>query len=96
VVLFGKSAPGHITVCNIYSTSHIDSGYTEMHIMMLVDPADLLPCHMGILQVDFERLGKGSGINGKLWLTKMHSAIAAADSQPQCIGPNADDTEQSS
>jgi hypothetical protein len=31
--------------------------------MMLVDPADLLPCHRSLLQVDFRRLGEGSGID---------------------------------
>jgi hypothetical protein len=41
--------------------------------MMLVDPADLLPRHRSLLQVDFQRLGEGSGIDRKLWLTKMHS-----------------------
>ena len=64
--------------------------------MMLVDPADLLLCHRGLLQVDFEHLDEGSGIDRKLWLTKMHSAIAAANSQPQCVGPDAEDTTQSS
>ena len=50
--------------------------------MMLVDPSDLLPCHRDILRIDFQRLGEGSGIDRKLWLTKMHSAIAAAHSHP--------------
>jgi hypothetical protein len=52
--------------------------------MMLVDVADLLPCHRSLLQVDFQWLGEGSGINRKLWLTKMHSAIAASAAQPRC------------
>jgi hypothetical protein len=52
--------------------------------MMLVDPADLLPCHRSLLQVDFRRLGEGSGIDRKLWLTKMHSAIATSTAQTRC------------
>jgi hypothetical protein len=64
--------------------------------MMLVDPADLLPCHRGLLQVDFKWLGEGSSVDRKLWLTKMHSAIAAADSRPKCVGPDDDDTALSS
>ena len=64
--------------------------------MMLVDPADLLPCHRGLHQVDFKQLGEGSSVDRKLWLTKMHSAIAAADSRPKCVGPDDDDTALSS
>jgi hypothetical protein len=64
--------------------------------MMLVDPADLLPCHRTLLQVDFERLGEGSAVDRKLWLTKMHSAIAAAAAPSQCVGPDDDDTASSS
>lgn len=48
--------------------------------MMLVDPADLLPCHRELLRVDFEHLGEGSGIDRKLWLAKMYSAISAVNS----------------
>ena len=59
--------------------------------MMLVDPADLLPCHRSLLQVDFQRLGEGSGIDCKLWLTKMHSAIAASNAQTR--GVSIDDDE---
>ena len=49
--------------------------------MMLVDPADLLHCHRSLLQVDFRMLGEGSDMDRKLWLTKMHSAIAASTAQ---------------
>jgi hypothetical protein len=59
--------------------------------MMLVDPADLLPCCRSLLQVDFRRLGEGSGINRKLWLTKMHSAIAASAAQPRGVSIDDDD-----
>jgi hypothetical protein len=64
--------------------------------MMLVDPANLLPCHRGLLQVDFERLGEGSAVDRKLWLTKMHSAIAAAAAPPQCVDPDDDGSAPSS
>jgi hypothetical protein len=50
--------------------------------MMLIDPADLLPCHHSLLQIDFQKLDEGSGIDRKLWLTKMHSAIAASQAPP--------------
>jgi hypothetical protein len=62
--------------------------------MMLVDPADLLPCHRSLLQVDFQRLGKGSGIDRKLWLTKMHSAIAASNAQPRGVSIDDDEDER--
>jgi hypothetical protein len=53
--------------------------------MMLVDPANLLPRHRSLLQVDFQRLSEGNGIDRKLWLTKMHSAIAASNAQPHGV-----------
>jgi hypothetical protein len=62
--------------------------------MMLVDPADLLPCHRSLLRIDFEQLGEGSSIDRKLWLTKMHSAIAASQAPPTLI--SADEDSESS
>jgi hypothetical protein len=61
--------------------------------MMLVDPADLLPCHRSLLRVDFQQLGQGSSIDRKLWLTKMHSAILAAQAPPTPL--QADDDSES-
>lgn len=51
---------------------------------------------MGAVKQDFERLGESSSVDRKLWLTKMHSAIMAANLQPQCVGPDDDDGAQSS
>jgi hypothetical protein len=39
---------------------------------------------------------EGSAVDRKLWLTKMHSAIAAAAAPPQCVGPDDNDTAPSS
>jgi hypothetical protein len=77
----------------------LDGMTTEEHLevidlvkdMMLVDPADLLPCHRSLLRVDFEQLGQGSSIDRKLWLTKMHSAIAASQAPPTLIQTDDDD-----
>jgi hypothetical protein len=60
--------------------------------MMLVDPSDLLPCHRSLLRIDFRKLGKGSGIDRKLWLTKMHSAITASQAPPVLAQADDDDT----
>jgi hypothetical protein len=59
--------------------------------MMLIDPADLLPFHCSLLQIDFEKLGEGSGIDHKLWLTTMHSAIATSQAPPVLAQVDDDD-----
>ena len=45
--------------------------------MMLVHPADRLPCPRRLLQQDFQHLGEGSTVNRLQWLEQMECALSA-------------------
>ena len=40
----------------------------EVRAMMLVNSADLLPCHRRLLEQNFQHLGEGSTVNRLQWL----------------------------
>ena len=48
---------------------------------MLIDPADLLPCHRHLLQQDYLRLDEGPSVDRQYWLAQMNSAVSAATTQ---------------
>jgi len=46
---------------------------------MYTDPAELLPTHQHLLEVDFAQMGEGSTSDRMYWAASMESALRAAD-----------------
>ena len=53
----------------------------EVRDMMLVDPADLLPCHCHLLEQDYLQLGEGTTVDRQYWLAEMNTAISAVEAR---------------
>ena len=59
--------------------------------LLLINPANLLPCHQYLLEGDFTDLGEGATVNRQHWVASMDSAIASSSyidkSQPTIGDP---------
>ncbi len=52
--------------------------FQRMEDLMFTDPADLLPAHKHLLDVDFEALGEGPAASRQYWIADINSAISAS------------------
>ena len=43
---------------------------------LLIDPADLLPCHQHLLEGDFTDLGEGATVNRQCWVASMDASVS--------------------
>jgi hypothetical protein len=44
----------------------------------LINPADLLPRHRHLLEIDFELIGRGSSAHCLIWISDMESALSVS------------------
>ena len=51
----------------------------EVRDMMLVDPADLLPCHRHLVEQDYLQLGEGTMVDWQYLLAQMNTALSAVE-----------------
>jgi hypothetical protein len=68
----------HLRLVEGMTVPEHDEIMREVLNLLLTDPEEVLPRHQALLDLDMDKLGRGSTADRQYWVATMHSALSAA------------------